>query len=119
MENTNPCDTCGDYGLCDECEIKGVRTMDMKEKLVELLDQAENQYLEAVSGAESDSERYRIVKDAYGFYADHLVDHGVTVQEWISVKDRLPTEEEDRDHSIIGVVNGEADGVSFLMPNFL
>ena len=50
-----------------------------KEKLVELLDEAENQYLEAVSGAESDSERYKIVKDAYGFYADHLLASGQVV----------------------------------------
>ena len=26
--------------------------------------------------------------------ADYLLDHGVTVQEWISVKDRLPTRED-------------------------
>ena len=50
-----------------------------REKLVELLDETENQYLEAVSGADSDSERYKIVKDAYGFYADHLLANGVIV----------------------------------------
>lgn len=27
-------------------------------------------------------------------FADHLIAHGVTVQEWISVKDRLPSKEE-------------------------
>ena len=27
-----------------------------------------------------------------GFIADHLIANGVTVQEWISVKDRLPEE---------------------------
>lgn len=37
---------------------------------------------------------------------DHLIDNGVTVQEWISVKDRLPTEDEDSNHRIVGVVNG-------------
>ena len=37
----------------------------------------------------------------YGFgdcfpdrFADHLISHGVTVQEWISVKDKLPQENE-------------------------
>jgi hypothetical protein len=62
----------------------------IREKLVELLDEAENQYLEAVSGAESSEERYAIVKGAYGFYADHLLTNGVTVQEWIPVSERLP-----------------------------
>ena len=28
-------------------------------------------------------------------YADHLISNGVTVQEWISVKDRLPEEKVD------------------------
>ena len=56
--------------------------MDVKEKLVELLD-----------NAIIDSD------DNYGFpnttqVADHLIAHGVTVQEWISVKDRLPDNKE-------------------------
>lgn len=46
--------------------------MDVREKLVELL--REVQYL---GGLEEK-------------IADHLFAHGVTVQEWISVKDRLP-----------------------------
>ena len=54
--------------------------MDVREKLVELLD-----------NAIIDSD------DNYGFpntnqLADHLIANGVTVQEWISVKDRLPEE---------------------------
>jgi hypothetical protein len=61
--------------------------MDIREKLVELLDEAENQYLEAVSGAESSEERYAIVKGAYGFYADHLLANNVTVQEAAYWKD--------------------------------
>ena len=52
--------------------------MDVREKLVELLD-----------NAIIDSD------DNYGFpntnqLADHLIANGVTVQEWISVKDELP-----------------------------
>ena len=27
-------------------------------------------------------------------FADHLISHGVTVQEWISCEDRLPTQED-------------------------
>ena len=30
------------------------------------------------------------INDTVGEMADHLIAHGVTVQEWISVKDRLP-----------------------------
>ena len=52
--------------------------MDVREKLVELLD-----------NAIIDSD------DNYGFpnteqVADHLISNGVTVQKWTSVKDRLP-----------------------------
>ena len=52
--------------------------MDVREKLVELLD-----------NAIIDSD------DNYGFpntnqVADHIIRNGVTVQEWISVDDRLP-----------------------------
>ena len=55
--------------------------MDVREKLVELLD-----------NAIIDSD------DNYGFpnttqVADRLIAHGVTVQEWISVDDMLPEEE--------------------------
>ena len=57
--------------------------MDVREKLVELLD-----------NAIIDSD------DNYGFpntnqVADHLISNGVTVQEWISVEDRLPGNEVD------------------------
>ena len=63
--------------------------MDVREKLVELLktnacpspfmcDQACKYY------GYGDCFPYR--------YADHLISNGVTVQEWISVKDRLPEE---------------------------
>ena len=51
--------------------------MDVREKLVELL-----------------TEFYGCDPMYYGVdalaIAQHLIDHGVTVQEWISVKDRLP-----------------------------
>ena len=49
--------------------------MDVREKLVELL---------ADAGL-GKTERY--------FLADYLIAHGVTVQEWISVNDRLPEDD--------------------------
>ena len=59
--------------------------MDVREKLVELIEQ---------SGAcfecfpVGDYEQKQIEK-----IANHLIAHGVTVQEWISVNDRLPEKE--------------------------
>ena len=50
--------------------------MDVKEKLVELLAPTSLNFEEAV------------------YLADYLVKNGVTVQEWISVDDRLPEEGE-------------------------
>ena len=50
--------------------------MDVKEKLVDLIIDAKRTDPETGSFAE--------------YLADHLIANGVTVQEWISVKDRLP-----------------------------
>lgn len=49
--------------------------MDVREKLIEM-----------VKRAITDCEH----GDISEMIADHLIAHGVTVQEWISVKDRLP-----------------------------
>ena len=55
--------------------------MDVREKLVELIDDA----LQRKEGTA------RVVGKRYvNTIADHLISHGVTVQEWISVKDKLP-----------------------------
>ena len=51
--------------------------MDVREKLVELLAPTSINFEEAV------------------YLADYLVKNGVTVQEWISVKDRLPEDDSD------------------------
>ena len=51
--------------------------MDVREKLVELLD------IIIQPGQKT-----------LGDIADHLIAHGVTVQEWISVKEQLPQENE-------------------------
>ena len=51
--------------------------MDVREKLVELLQSASADIMG---------------NHGVGALADHLITHGVTVQEWISVDDRLPDE---------------------------
>lgn len=61
--------------------------MDVREKLVELI-------------LNSDADKKLVLYDLYDlthertgcakYFADYLISHGVTVQEWISVKDRLP-----------------------------
>ena len=57
--------------------------MDVREKLVELLREAPyNIFGNKLGNCYFDS--------CLGLIADHLIMNGVTVQEWISVKDRLP-----------------------------
>lgn len=70
--------------------------MDVREKLVELIESAR------YWGSNTSEE-----------IAENLISNGVTVQEWISVKDRLPTEDEDRNHRIVGVVNGYNGKIRF------
>ena len=61
--------------------------MDVREKLVELLREAPyNIFGNKLGNCYFDS--------CLGLIADHLISHGVTVQEWISVDDRLPQENE-------------------------
>ena len=57
--------------------------MDVKEKLVEILKQA------PFEGKVLDEWWW---EEKIKRIADHLISNGVTVQEWISVKDRLPEE---------------------------
>ena len=54
--------------------------MDVREKLAELLQSAPAD----ITG-----------NHGVGALADHLITNGVTVQEWISVKDRLPEQGEE------------------------
>ena len=61
--------------------------MDVKEKLVELLD------IIIQPGQKT-----------LGDIADYLITHGVTVQEWISVNDRLPTiYDADDDNCVLAI----------------
>ena len=63
--------------------IEREAAMDVREKLVELL------------GCCAIEESIFIEPVAESRLVDFLVTHGVTVQEWISVKDRLPEPEQD------------------------
>ena len=58
--------------------------MDVREKLVELLDNFHRD-LSPFAG----NEKMFVVDDNIE-QAEYLIDNGVTVQEWVSVKDRLP-----------------------------
>ena len=60
---------------------------DMKEKLVELLADSVYENVELDDGYVG----YEVKNEQI---ADYLIANGVTVQEWISVKDRLPEENE-------------------------
>ena len=62
--------------------------MDVREKLVELLG---NIYLPMMAGSDTIGE-YNIPHKFKREIADYLISHGVTVQEWVSVEDRLPEE---------------------------
>ena len=78
--------------------------MDVRKKLVELIDDA----LQRKEGTA------RVVGKQYvNTIADHLIANGVTVQEWISVKDRLP-DELSKERFI--VTNGQS--VSFTYRNY-
>ena len=57
--------------------------MDVREKLVELLKEAPYNIFDNKLGG-------MLFDSCLGMIADHLINNGVTVQEWISVKDRLP-----------------------------
>ena len=72
--------------------------MDVREKLVEILKQA------PFEGKVLDEWWW---EEKIGRIADHLISNGVTVQEWISVKDRLP--ESGKEGVLIGLRWGEVD----------
>ena len=65
--------------------------MNARKKLVELLD---NIYLPMMDGPNTIGE-YIIPHKFKEKIVDHLITNGVTVQEWISVDDRLPSDEQD------------------------
>ena len=65
--------------------------MDVREKLVELLSEKCMETCKQRKGYVCSVEECKRSKEkCCGFYANHLIANGVTVQKWISVKDRLP-----------------------------
>lgn len=69
--------------------------MDVREKLVELLSEKCMETCKQRKGYVCSVEECKRSKEkCCGFYADHLISNGVTVQKWISVDDRLPEEGE-------------------------
>ena len=59
-----------------------------REKLIELLEQQDDVCVKGKSCSECDYEN--LYKCYLYAKADHLIANGATVQEWVSVKDRLP-----------------------------
>ena len=73
--------------------------MDVREKLVDLLREAPyNIFGNKLGNCYFDS--------CLELIADHLITHGVTVQEWVSVKDRLPEENHDGSVNAVIVTDG-------------
>lgn len=69
--------------------------MDIRKKMVELLSEKCMETCKQRKGYVCSVEECKRSKEkCCGFYADHLIANGVTVQEWISVKDRLPDNKE-------------------------
>lgn len=87
--------------------------IDNWEKLVELLKECEREYENFVN-------KTSFIPNKAEFVADHLIAHGVTLQDvpdndvgkWISVKDRLP---EESGTYIVTANDGHAQRVSFVL----
>lgn len=60
--------------------------MDVREKLVELLNEVQETGVNEIPAGFGYTSEYVQNEEV----ASHLIAHGVTVQEWISVEDRLP-----------------------------
>ena len=87
--------------------------MDVREKLVELLDDIQ------VRGEDfTDYEIYgMLLPDTVSNedVASHLIAHGVTVQEWISVKDRLPKMRDDGFADAFLVTDGSLAHIAYFV----
>ena len=73
--------------------------MDIREKLMELLD-TNCGYVDEVEAE---------------VLADHLIANGVTVQEWISVKDRLPEDSNDGYADAVLVTDGFVQHMAYFV----
>ena len=81
--------------------------MDVREKLVELLGEVQETGVNEIPAGFGCTRQY-ITNE---IVADHLISHGVTVQEWIPVTERLP---EESGMYIITANDGHAQRVSFV-----
>ena len=81
--------------------------MDVREKLVELLGEVQETGVNEIPAGFGCTREY-IANEKV---ASHLTDHGVTVQEWIPVTERLP---EESGMYIITANDGHAQRVSFV-----
>ena len=82
--------------------------MDVREKLVELLSEKCMETCKQRKGYVCSVEECKRSKEkCCGFYADHLISNGVTVQEWVSIDDRLP--ENGKEGVLIVLRWGEVD----------
>ena len=75
---------------------------DMRERLVELIENAEDQRVCMISCCTVDEFIDIPIREEY--VADYLIANGVTVQEWISVEDRLP---DDENHRVLAACVGD------------
>ena len=74
--------------------------MDVREKLVELLNEVQETGVNEIPAGFGCTREY--VKNEK--VASHLIANGVTVQEWISAKDRLPTiYDADADNCVLAI----------------
>ena len=80
--------------------------MDVREKLVELLNEMQDSGIVETPAGFGFTKRY-IENDKV---ASHLFDNGATVQEWISTDERMPTEDDATD-GYLAVVHDWGDGV--------
>ena len=78
--------------------------MNVREKLVELLDDMQRSGTGYFGSA---IENKKI--------ADYLIRHGVTVQEWISVKDRLPEDSNDGFADAVLVTDGFVQHMAYFV----
>ena len=71
--------------------MNGGTEMDVREKLVELLSEKCMETCKQRKGYVCSVEECKRSKEkCCGFYADHLISNGVTVQEWINSEEMLP-----------------------------
>ena len=75
--------------------------MDVREKLVELLGEVQETGVNEIPAGFGCTRQYI----SNEMVAAHLISRGITVQEWVSVDDRLPTREDANETESILAIN--------------